>query len=258
MSSIHPMAVVDPKAELGENVEIGPFCYIGPDVSVGNGTRLLSHVVLHPYTQIGENCTIHPQAVLGGLPQDTAFEDQPSYVKIGNECTIREGVTIHRGTKPDTDTVIGNQCFLMAFSHVAHNCILADSVTLANAVLLAGYVEVDSNTFMGGGAVIHQFVKIGRCVMIGGNAGVSQDVLPFCMVKSVSPNVLLGLNTVGMKRSGLNPEERKAVKRAYHIVYQEGLTPANAIRKIKDELSGTPAEEYVKFAERSTRGFIMP
>jgi UDP-N-acetylglucosamine acyltransferase len=163
-------------------------------------------------------------------------------------------VTIHRGTKPDTKTVVGDECYLMAFSHLAHNVQLGRKVILANAVLLGGYVEVGDGCFFGGGAGVHQFCKIGRLVMVGGNSGLSKDVPPFCMVETVSMNKILGLNTVGMRRGGLGSEERKQIKRAFTLLYRSGLNIPDAARRIREEFESGPAVEMADFIDASERG----
>lgn len=251
---IHPTAIVDPGARLGTGVSIGPFSVVEANTDLGDGCVLGPHVTVLPHTTLGAGCKVHAGAVLGDLPQDTSFEGQESFVRIGSGCTIREGVTIHRGTKPGTTTEIGNDCFFMAFSHFAHNVKTGNGVIVANGALLAGYVEVGDRAFISGNSVVHQFTRIGRLAMLGGLAGVSMDVPPFCTVRPMTPNRVLGLNTVGMRRAGLGPEQRQEVKRAFDMLYRSGLNTGDAVRKMKDAYPAGPAAEFWQFVEQSKRG----
>jgi len=251
---IHQTAVIDPGAELGNGVSVGPFSYIDADVRVGDGCVVGPHVSIYRYTTLGSNSTVHAGAVLGDTPQDTGFDGCRSFVRIGSDCIVREGVTIHRGSKLDTVTEVSNECFLMAFSHLAHNVRLGKGVTVANGALLAGYVEVGEKVFISGNCAIHQFVKVGRLAMLGGGCGVSKDVPPFCTLPSVSFNAVGGLNTVGMRRAGLGSGERHQIKTAFKILYQSGLNVSQASQKIRETFSSGPALEICAFIEKSTRG----
>lgn len=251
--NIHSTAIVNSKAELGANVTVGPFCVIDADVKIGANTRIGPHVTILPFTSIGAGCTIHACAVLGDLPQDLAFKDAASYVRIGANCTIREGVTIHRGTKPETETVTGEGCYLMANSHLAHNVRLGNQVVLANGALLAGYVEVGERAFISGNAVVHQFCRIGKLAMISGNSAISKDVPPFCTVRGAR-NSIAGLNVVGLKRAGFGVPERLAVKRAFHVLYQSGLNVSQATAKIRADSPFGAVLEFCEFVEQSKRG----
>ena len=252
--SIHPTATVNPKAELGANVTIGPFCVIDAAVKIGANTRIGPHVTILPFTTIGAGCSLHANVVLGDLPQDLAFKaDTISYVRIGTNCTIREGVTIHRGTKPETETVVGDGCFLMVNSHVAHNCRLCNNVILINGALLAGYVEVGERAIISGNAVVHQFCRIGKLAMVSGNSAISKDLPPFCTVMS-SRNNIAGLNVVGLRRAGFGVPDRLAIKRAFHTLYQSGLNVTQAIAQIRAESPTGPALEFCEFVEQSKRG----
>ncbi len=254
MAKIHPTAIIGTTAEIGADVEVGPYSVIGDNVRIGDACVIGPHVVIHPYTTIGQRCRVHAMAVLGDLPQDLSFPGGATYVDIGDDCVIREGVTVHRGTKPETRTVIGNQCFLMAFSHVAHNVQLGDRVIVANGVLLAGYVEVGEGAFISGTVVIHQFVKIGRLAMLGGQSGIGKDVPPFCTTESSERNRIAGLNLVGLKRAGFTPPERKEIKRAFEMLYHSGLNTSQALDKMKEEFPEGPASEIWRFIEKSDRG----
>lgn len=251
---IHPTAIVHKNAELDSGVSVGPYSVIDEKARIAGGTRIGPHVVVHKYSSIGKNCAIHAHAVIGDLPQDLVYKDCISYVKIGDGTTIREGVTIHRGTKPDTATEVGGNCYLMANSHLAHNVRLGCNVIIVNGALLAGYVEVGDRAFISGNCVIHQFVSIGRLAMLGGGSAASQDVLPFCMLKSLHVNTVIGLNVVGLRRAGLKPEERLEIKRIFSIIYRSGLNMAQALEKIKKEQESPFAREIIQFIESSKRG----
>lgn len=253
--NIHPTAIIDKTAVLGANVTVGPFCVIDHDTRIGDGTVIGPHVVIHPYTSVGPDCRIHAGAVLGDLPQDLAFKkDDVSYVRIGARCTIREGVTIHRGTKPETATVVGDGCFLMANSHLGHNVQLGNLVILANGVLLAGYVQVGDRAFISGNTAVHQFDRIGRLAMVSGNAALSKDVPPFCMVPSARRNRITGMNIVGMRRAGMSPAERKDVKAAFALLFRSGLNTSDAVARILEKFPSGPGREIGEFTAGAKRG----
>lgn len=234
--NIHPTAVVEEGAELGEGVEIGPHAVIFRRVCIGPRTR------------------IHAGAVIGDTPQDLAFKDVESRVVIGADCVIREHVTIHRGTGLDTVTSVGDRCFLMANSHLAHNVKLGHRVILANGVLLAGHVQVADGAFISGNAVVHQFVRIGRLAMLSGCAAISKDIPPFCVAQGAALNLVSGLNVVGMRRAGLTAAERLTVKRAFDLLYRAGLNTTQAIAAIRAQYPDGPAREMADFAAAARRG----
>lgn len=252
--NIHPTAVIDPKAELGKNVTVGAFAYIDAEVQVGDGCQILPRATLLRYTTLGQQCQVHPGAVLGDLPQDLAFEAAETYAHIGDRCVLREGVTVHRGTKPGSATVVGNDCLLMVNSHVAHNARLGDRVILANNALIAGYAEVGERAFISGGCLVHQFARIGRLVMMSGGSAVQKDVPPFCMTRSVSPNTIMGLNIVGLRRAGVSASDRKLLKQALQILYQSELSIPNAVQQIRATLQSSLVDELCTFIDMSERG----
>jgi UDP-N-acetylglucosamine acyltransferase len=252
--SIHPTAVIDPGAVLGANVTIGPFAFVDRDTQIGDGCVIGPHSVILRYTSLGRNCRVHACAVIGDLPQDLAFKDEPSYVKIGANCVFREGVTIHRGTKPGTSTVVGDNCFLMANSHLAHNVQLGNGVIIANGALLAGYVEVGERAFISGNVVIHQFVRIGRLAMLSGNGGISKDVPPFCTTAGACLNRVAGVNIVGLRRSGIDPKERQTIRSAIKILFRSGLNVSQALERIKKEFTQPAVQEICAFVSSSKRG----
>jgi UDP-N-acetylglucosamine acyltransferase len=251
---IHPTAAIEPGAKIGTNVSIGPFCYIRHDVEIGDNCRLDGHVTLLPYTSIGQNCHLHSHVVIGDLPQDLAFKDEPSYVQIGDNCSIREGVTIHRGTKAGSVTIVGNNCLLMAYSHLAHNVQLGNDVIVANGALLAGYVEVGDRAFISGNCLVHQFVRIGRLVMMAGGSAAQKDIPPFCMTRSTTLNKVMGLNSVGLRRAGLTSEDRITLKRAFKILYQSNLLIPEALAKLETEFDTDLVCEICDFIKHSQRG----
>ena len=252
---VHPAAFVDERAELGVGVEIGPGAVIGPNVRVGDRTTIGSHTLLTGWTRIGAGCRIHHGAVLGSPPQDLKYlGTQPSYLEVGDSTEFREYATANLATEPGGTTRIGRHCMLMAYSHVAHDCVLGDHVIIANAVQMAGYVTIEDWAIVGGGTVIHQFTRIGRHSMIGGGSRIPQDVAPFVRLAGNPPR-LGGINRVGLERRGFSSETLKALDRAYRIVFREKLPVAEAVARIRSELSGdAEVEHFARFAETSVRG----
>lgn len=255
MSTIHPTAIVHPGAEIGDNVAIGPYAVIEDKVRVGAGTVIGPHVILRSFTTVGEFCAIHANAVLGDWPQDTAFNPkEESYLRIGAHCMIREGVTMHRGTKPGTATEVGDRCFLMVNSHLGHNVKLGASVIIANGALLAGYAEVGDGAFISGNCLIHQFTRVGRLAIMAGGTAINKDVPPFCKIRPMSFNSVVGLNIIGLKRAGVGDGDRLAIKRAFSILYLSGLNVSQAVERLKREYPSGPAGEFAGFIETSQRG----
>lgn len=251
---IHKTAIIDSCAELGNDVEVGPFTVIEADVTIGDGSVIGPNVSIRPYTSIGSHCNIHAGAVLGGIPQDVNFKGDKSFVSIGANCQIREGVTINRGTQTDSVTEIGDDCFLMAFSHFGHNVKLGRKVIVANGALLAGYVEVGDQVFISGNCVLHQFVKVGRLAMLGGGCGISKDVPPFCLVKTLEMNTIAGLNSVGLRRSTLSAKDRQEIKEAFKLLFRSGLNVSHALERIKSAYPSGPAAEISAFIDKSKQG----
>lgn len=257
--TIHSTAIVDRHAELGRDVVVGPHAIIEKDVIIGDGTTIGPHASIMRYTTVGSNCRIHAGAVIGDLPQDLSFVDVKTAVVMGDQCIIRENVTIHRGTKENSETRLGSNCYLMTQSHLAHNVVLGNHVILAGGALLAGYVEVGDRAFISGNSVVHQFTRIGRLAMLGGACGVSKDVLPFCTVKPVTPNTLLGLNIVGLRRAGFSPEDRLCLKKAFQILFRSGLNLKDAMARMQSECGDTSLiAEWRDFISKSKRGICHP
>ena len=257
MADIHPTAVVDANAELADNVKIGPLCVIGPNVKIGPDCELVAQIHITGHTTLGRKNTIYPFASMGTPPQDYDFNGEVSYLKIGDGNTFREGFTANPGTKPGTETVIGNNCYFMANSHVAHNCVIGDNVIMANDALPAGYAEIGDRAILSGLTAVHQFCRVGRLAMIGGCCAISKDLPPYMMCFTKN-NRVSGLNLIGMKRSGIPAESIKAMKQVYRIFFRSALTPKLAMEKIEAEVPITPeVEEFMDFVKTTKRGILM-
>jgi UDP-N-acetylglucosamine acyltransferase len=250
--SVHPTAVIAPGARLGNGVCVGPFAVIEGDTTIGDGCEIRAHAVVKRFTTLGEGNRVHEGAVLGGEPQDVAFTGADSRLVIGDRNLIREGVTIHRSTKQGGATVIGSDCFLMAYAHVAHDNRLGDRVIVANNCALAGHVEIGDRAFLGGGVGVHQFCRIGRMAMVGGFAKVVQDCLPF-VITDGHPARARGVNVVGLRRAGVTASQLRVLHEAYRLLLRSGLHAAAALEKI-DALADPLASELAAFVRASKRG----
>ncbi|MBQ6004990.1 MAG: acyl-ACP--UDP-N-acetylglucosamine O-acyltransferase [Selenomonadaceae bacterium] len=251
---IHPNAVVSPKAIIGENVTIGPFCVIADDVEIGDGSVIGPHAVIEQWTSIGKECRIYQFASVGAAPQDLKFKGERSFTVIGDRTTIREGATVHRATGEGNETRIGNDCLLMAYIHVAHNCTLGNHVIMSNLASCAGHAIVEDRVVIGGMAGVHQFVKIGRNAMVGGMSKLVQDVVPYTIVDG-HPAKVVGLNNVGISRAGIPLESRRLIKKAYKILYRSGLSLPEAIAVIEQEVdSCEEVEHFLRFLRNAERG----
>jgi len=253
---IHPTAIVSPKAEIGNNVEIGPYAIIEDDVKIGDDCHIDAHVKIAQYTTIGARCRIYYGAFVGAEPQDHRFyKGIRSSTEIGHDTVIREYVTIHRPPFEFMKTVIGNHVLLMAFVHVAHDVVIADRVTIANQTALTGHVQIGEGAVLSGYTKIHQFCRIGSLAMIGATCIITQDVPPFCMLRE--HGFITGPNTIGLRRAGLSNEARLAIRRAIKTYFFEGLNGKNALERI-ESLPMTPEVRlFVNFIKESKRG-IMP
>ncbi len=239
---LHPSAVVAPDAKIGPGNAIGPFVVIEEDVIIGGGNWIGAHAVIKRGTRIGDGNAIHEHAVIGGTPQDYKFKGASSTVQIGDRNVIREGVTVHRGSREGAGTFIGDDNMLMVYAHVAHDCRVGNGVIMANNVALAGEVEIEDKVFLSGGVVVHQFTKLGRLAMIGGNSKITQDVLPFFVTDGVPPRVR-GINVVGLTRAGHSREEIRMLKEAYRILLASGLRLEAATGKIQK--IGSPCTDHL-------------
>ncbi|CCF19333.1 Acyl-[acyl-carrier-protein]--UDP-N-acetylglucosamine O-acyltransferase [Pseudorhizobium banfieldiae] len=232
---IHPMAIVEDGATIGENVTIGPFCTIGRDVVLKDDVEVVSNAVVTGKTEIGKGCRIFPMAVIGGLSQSLHEAGEDSTLTIGDNCTMREGVTINMGTVGGGGrTVIGNDCLFLANSHVAHDCILGNGIVMSNNVMLAGHVKVDDRAILGGGSAVHQFNRIGRNAFIGGLTAVNYDVIPYGMLNG-NPGILAGLNIVGMTRAGIDRATIHRVRKAFKQIFEGEGNIRNNAAAIRDE-----------------------
>jgi len=253
---IHPTAIIDPRAELHEGVEVGPYAIIQDDVIVGPRCVIGPHALLASGARLAANVKIGKSAVISEAPQDLKFKGEPSVVEIGENTVIREFATIHRGTVATGRTVVGPDCFLMAYSHVAHDCVLEGKNILANAVNLAGHVHLEEQVTIGGVVPVHQFVRIGRHSFIGGGYRVPKDVPPYILAGN-EPLRYCGLNAVGLKRRGFSSATMAAIKRAYTLIYNSNLNVSQALARIREEVELTPEVLYVlEFIEKSERGII--
>ena len=254
--SIHATAVVAADARLGANIRIGPFAVIEEDVVVGENCEIAAHAVIKRHTRIGAGNRIAEHAVIGGDPQDFKFKpDCLSYTEIGDRNWLREGVTIHRGSRQGSVTRIGNGCFLMAYSHVAHDCMVGDHVVMANTAGIAGEVVVHDRAFLSAAVTVHQFCRVGRNAMIGLSSKVVQDALPFCITDG-NPGRARGLNLVGLKRNGFAPQDISALKEAYRLLYRR-VPLAQALAGMRAADSGA-VKELADFIGNSKRGFAHP
>ncbi len=251
--SVHPTAIVSPDARLGRDVVVGPCAVVESDVVIGDGTEIRAHAVVKRFTTLGAGNRVHEGAVLGGEPQDLSFRDLETRLVIGDRNVIREGVTIHRSTKAGGATVVGSDCFLMAYVHLAHDNRIGDRVIMANNVMLAGHVEVGERAFVGGGAGVHQFCRVGRLAMVGGNAKVVQDCLPF-VITDGHPARARGLNVVGLRRAGVAPPQLQALKEAYRLLVRSGLRLEPALERMA-ALRDPLVDEVIAFVRGSRRGF---
>jgi len=251
-----PLAYVHPEAIVAENVVIEPFVTINKDVIIGEGTRIGSSVTIMPGVRIGKNCRIFPGAVIGAEPQDLKFKGEYSTVEIGDNTTIREFVTINRGTSAKGKTIVGSNCLLMAYVHVAHDCVVGNNVILVNSTQLAGEVIIDDFVILGGMSAVHQFVHIGSHVMLSGGSLVRKDVPPFIKAGR-EPLSYVGINSIGLRRRNFTNEKIREIQEVYRYIYQKGLNISQAAEVIEAEMpASTERDEILLFIKDSKRGII--
>jgi len=256
LTNIHPTALVNSKAELSENVVVGPFTIIEEDVVIDEGTEIASHVLIANGTRIGKDCKIMTGAVLGTKPQDLKFKNERTTLEIGNNTLIREYCTLNRGTEDKWKTVVGANCLLMAYVHVAHDCAIGNNVILANAVNMAGHIEIEDFVGIGGMSPIHQFVRIGCHSFIGGGLRIDKDVPPYILAAG-EPITFAGLNVVGLTRRKFSKETMAQLKHLYKLIYRSKLNVSQAMVRIREELEMTPEVRHVvEFVESTKRGII--
>lgn len=256
MSKLSQHAIVHANAKIGENVTVDPFAVIHGDVEIGNNTHIHSHAVIMNGARIGNNCSVFPGAVISAVPQDLKFNEEYTTVIVGDNTTIRECVTINRGTDYNQTTKVGNNVLLMAYVHIAHDCIIGDNVILANAVNVAGHVEIDENVIIGGMSAVHQFCKIGKHAFLSGGSMLTKDVPPF--VKGArNPVGYVGVNSVGLKRKGYENSQIHLIQDIYRKIFVEDNNISQAIESIQNDVEdSTEKTEILAFINRSERGLM--
>jgi UDP-N-acetylglucosamine acyltransferase len=252
---IHPTAIIHPGASLAADVQVGPYAIIGEHVTIGPGCWVGPHAVIEGWTEIGRDNRIFQFASVGAIPQDLKFRGEQSWLRIGDRNTIREFVTMHRGTADGGgETVVGNDNLLMAYAHVAHDCRVGNRVILANGATLAGHVQVDDHAILGGLSAAHQFTRIGCHTMVSGGAMVAQDIPPYTIAQGDRAKTI-GLNIIGLQRRGFSEETIRGIKRAYKLIFRSGLRLEEALEKITAEIEMSPdLQIFVQFIRNSERG----
>jgi UDP-N-acetylglucosamine acyltransferase len=254
---IHATAILDPNAQIDNNVEIGAYAVVDGPVRIHGGACLRPKAMVTGWTEIGARCVIHSDACIGDAPQDRAYSGARSFCRIGADTIIREGVTVHRGTAPESETVVGQRCLLMVNAHIGHNCHVSDDVVIANGTVLGGHVNVGAGAFLSGNAAIHQFVRIGELTMIGGLAKIVMDVPPFFTVGGAG-DACTGINIIGLRRAGLNPDVREELRTAYRLLYRSGLLFRRAVDELAKELKTEAGRRLVEFLQVPSRRGILP
>jgi UDP-N-acetylglucosamine acyltransferase len=249
---IHPTAIIDPRADIHPEAEIGPYVIIEGRVTVARGTKVLAHAFLTGNTEIGEDNEIHMGAVIGHVPQDTAFTGAPTFLKIGHRNIIREHSQIHRGTKEGTATVIGDDNFFMHHSHVAHNCQIGNRTIIAGGALLAGHVQVADRAFVSGNCVVHQFVRIGALALLRGLSRTSRDVPPFCIMDGT--HTVRGVNVVGLRRAGFDRDRIRAIRNAFARLFRQKVNLRQAVEELRQQPCSADVDYLLDFIQQSKRG----
>jgi UDP-N-acetylglucosamine acyltransferase len=253
---ISNLAFIHPDATLGKDVTVEPFAYIDGNVVIGDGTWVGPNATVMSGARIGKNCRIFPSAVVSGIPQDLKFRGEETTVEIGDSTTIRECATVNRGTASVGKTVVGNNCLLMAYSHIGHDCVVGNNCIIGNSSSLAGEVNVDDWAILSGGTLVHQFARIGGHVMIGGGSKVRIDVPPFIKADR-DPLAYLGLNSVGLTRRAFPKERIDEIHNIYRVIYQNGLNFSQALDRVEKEFKSSPDRDYIlEFIRKSERGII--
>ncbi|MDR0995881.1 MAG: acyl-ACP--UDP-N-acetylglucosamine O-acyltransferase [Tannerella sp.] len=251
-----PLAVVHPEARIGQNVTIDPFAVIEENVVIGDNCHIFPHAIILNGARIGKDCRIFPGAVVAGVPQDLKFKGEKTTAEIGDRTTLRECVTVNRGTAAKGKTLIGNDCLIMAYSHVAHDCWLHDHVIVGNASQIAGEVDVDDYAIVSGGSLVHQFTRISKHVMIQGGSRVGKDIPPYTLIGR-DPIVYCGINIVGLRRRGFTNEQIFLIQDIYRTIYTRGLNNSDALRAIETEYAPTEERDLIlNFIKNSKRGIV--
>jgi len=254
---IHPTAIVDSKAQIPDSCTIGPFCIVGEDVEMGERCELHSHVVLKGPTKLGSDNRVFPFTTLGLEPQDLKFKGENTRLEMGDNNVIRESVTIHRGTPAGGGiTRIGSNCLIMAYAHIAHDCVVADNVIMANAATLAGHVTVEEYAVVGALCPVHQFVRVGAYSYIGGGSTITQDVLPFSLTSAKREVHAFGMNSVGLQRKGFSKERLRNIHQAYRVLLSSHMNVGDSLAKLKSADLGEDVARLVNFVEGSERGIL--
>ena len=255
---IHPTAIIHSKAKLDSGVFVGPYSIIGENVVVHSNTRIDSHVTIMGHTEIGEACRFYPFSSIGSEPQDTTYKGEETVVKIGKRNVFREFMTVHRSsTKESWQTLIGDDNYFMAYSHIAHDCHIGNETTFINGTTLGGHVAIDDFATLGGMSGIHPFCRVGKHAYLGGTTVITQDVLPFCRVAGSRPPLLYGLNTIGLKRKGYSRERIRNLKDMFKIFFYSDLNTSQAVERIKQEFSASEdRDEIISFVDSSKRGIV--
>ena len=258
MAKIHPLATVHPGAKLADSVEVGPYAFIDDNVEIGEGTKILPHATVFSYVRIGRDCNIFPGAVVGAIPQDLKYDGEVTYVEIGDRVNIRECATINRGTKASGKGVtrIGSDTLIMSYVHVAHDCQVGNHCILVSYVGIAGETDVDDWAIIGGGTKVHQFTHIGTHSMVGGGTGVNKDIPPYSLCGRV-PICYAGVNLVGLRRRGFDPDVIRNIKDIYDIIYYQGYNFSDAICRIEAGLPDSKEKSTIlDFIRKSKRGIV--
>jgi len=252
--NIHPTAIVSKRAKIISGVSVGPYSIIGDEVTIDEGTRIGAHCVIEGRTRLGKNCQVFTGAVLGSIPQDFKYKGEVSFLEIGNENIIREYVTINPGTESNSKTVIGNENLIMAYSHIAHNCVIGNNCIIANCGTLAGYVTIENRVVVGGMVAIHQFTRVGEYSIIGGCSKVVSDVPPYSTCDG-HPARIYGINLVGLRRNGISDEAIKQLSHAFKRLFNSGLNLKNAIKELSEERNtSAQVSHLMDFVKNSKRG----
>ena len=256
-TTIHPTAILDSNVKLGADVTIGPYTVIEGDVEIGDRCAIGPHAMIGSGTRLGEGCQIFKSASIGLIPQDKKFAQEKTFTYIGNNTVIREFVTVNRGTADRGETRIGNNCWIMAYCHVAHDCVIGDDVTISNGLAMAGHVEVGNHVTIGGIVPVHQFTRIGDYAFVAAVSKPFMDVVPYAMCGGEGVTRIVGINKVGLERHGFSQERRQDIKRAYKVLFRENLSLSDALTKLESLYSGnSDIERIITFVKGSSRGIM--
>jgi len=256
VAHIHPLALVDPAAEIGRDVSIGPFCVVEKGAVIGDECQLAARVVVKARTILGKNNEIGEGTVLGGKAQHVVESQPGGMLVIGDHNRLRENVTIHRGHAEDAKTVVGDHNYLMVNAHIGHDCRVGNHTIIVNNVMAGGHVQIHDRAYLSGGVAVHQFCRVGQYAMVGGLGRVVQDVPPYVMVSGGGETEIVGLNRVGLKRNGFTPQELLQLKAAYRVIYRQGLRWCEVLEILERDFSTGPAAAFTEFLRCGKRGFI--